>query len=307
MADEDLIVQDANEPDTTDAAADDHELLGLPKPEEKPAQKEAQAAIPAEVGIEALQAQLDKAIADKHAAEARARKAEETSYAALTDKHETDLQLVDSAIKEMERNREILLAGLEEANASGDHRRAAEIQDELSETRANLTALKNGFDELKNRKVEKPAAPVPVTDTEKVEHFAGQLTAKSAAWVRSHPECVTDPKLFKKMIRAHEWAEANDITFDTPEYFATLDKMLGYDKPASTASTAAADNPMSSAAAVAEAPMVAPVTRGGESSKTVVTLTRAEKEAAEASGLTPLEYAKHKMQLQKEGKLGTRH
>jgi hypothetical protein len=268
--------------------------------------------VTADDGVAVLRKQLDDEIAARREADARAREAEaraaelaDREYSARADQHETNISLVESAIAEMQRNAEILKAGLEEAYTTGDAKRVADITAEMQNTARKLSQLEDGYDALKNKTVEKPTPPAPSSRTQEdpVEAIAKGLSPKSAAWVRAHPEVGTDKKAFNKMIAAHHAALAEDLAVDTPEYFAHLDKV--YAPP--PAKVATQEAPLSAAAAPTtqrtEAPVVAPAGRGGGNGKATVTLTRAERDAAEASGLTPLEYAKNKIALQKEGKL----
>jgi len=56
-----------------------------------------------------------------------------------------------------------------------------------------------------------------------VEAVAASLSPTSAAWIRAHPECVTDPKMNARMLAAHNLALADDIKPDTPEYFERIE------------------------------------------------------------------------------------
>lgn len=268
-------------------------------------ERAAGAVITPEDGIEVLRRQLEEETNRRRQAEERASKAEKTAYEAQVDKHDTDLHLIESAISELERNNIILVQGISAANAEGDYQKAAELTAELTQSQTNLNVLKDGKEKHEKIKVEPPKR---VGSDDAVEDFARQLTFKSAEWVRKHPECITDPKLYKKMLAAHQSAvDIKDFKPDTPEYFAHLDETMGYaEKPLPVATDV--DNPLSSAAssaAVEEAPRVAPVSNGGGGSKTRVTLTAAEKEMAELVGQTPEQYAKNKLALIKEGRLTT--
>jgi hypothetical protein len=141
------------------------------------------------------------------------------------------------------------------------------------------------------------------------------LSPQSADWVRAHPEFVTDPRLNRKMIAAHELAMADGLDADTPEYFAAVEATLGVaergngraaQEAASEASAAAAKK----AGGRSAAPPAAPVSReapsaGSGRKPNAVRLTREEVDMAEMMGMTPQEYAKHKIALQSEGKMST--
>lgn len=56
-----------------------------------------------------------------------------------------------------------------------------------------------------------------------VEAVAAGMSPKSAAWIRAHPECITDPKLNDRMMAAHHQAKAEGITLDSDEYFERIE------------------------------------------------------------------------------------
>jgi hypothetical protein len=126
--------------------------------------------------------------------------------------------------------------------------------------------------------------------------------------VRKNPQFVTDQRLNQKMIAAHNLAMADGLTADTDDYFAFVENIV---KPNLT--SAQAVEPQESALSEASAPTqrrsappAAPVSRSGTGNgvqSNRVTLTAAEREMAEMMGMTHAEYAKHKLSLQKEGKL----
>ncbi len=292
MADEELIIEALDEPEIEE---DEHGL-----PIEKPVVAKPEIIAP-EVGIEALRKQLDDEKVARREAEQRAAKAEEDAFTYQADNHDTNIRLLASSIEEKTRENAILKGALAEANAAGEYDKVAEIQVAISENSGLIGRFKEAHDTLSKTTLEppKPAAP-----SDPVEAFAKQLTSRSAEWVRSHPDYVTNDKLRTKMVAAHNLTIADDIKADTPEYFTSLEKILGLGKAVDAPSVKEAENPLSSAAQ--EAPRVAPVSRGGNS-KTVVTLSRAQREAAEASGMTDKEYATAMLALQKEGRLGSTH
>ncbi len=142
-----------------------------------------------------------------------------------------------------------------------------------------------------------------------VDAIASQLSPRSAAWVRAHPECVNDKRLYMKMIGAHNIAVADGYVADTDEYFAEIEKQLGYRKPQTAVQADDDEEPTSMAAkpmARKAQPPPAPSSRAasnGSGGRNTVTLTREEREMASIMGMTPEEYAKNKVALKKEGKL----
>lgn len=79
--------------------------------------------------------------------------------------------------------------------------------------KARLEEAKSDLEEMAKRK------PAPRTETHQqppqrrqtadpVEQFTQGMSPRSAAWIRSHPDCVTDPKKNARMLAAHNLAIA---------------------------------------------------------------------------------------------------
>ncbi len=257
------------------------------------------AVVPPEDGIADLKRQLDAEVARRQEAERRAQEAAHMAHAARIDKEDTDIQLVANAIDTLDRDTELLKQSLQYAMQTNNYAQQVALQEEISDNKAKLLQLRNGLDAMKS----KPKAPPPqAMPADPVEAFAARLTPRSADWVRSHPEFVRDPSKNRKMIAAHELAVADGIVPDTDAYFEAIEATLRI-KPAAAQ---AEEDASATAAKVIQrrdaAPAAAPVSRG-QSSRNVVRLTAAEREMAEMMNMKPEEYAKHKMALQKEGKL----
>lgn len=256
---------------------------------------------PVEDGIADLKRQLDEERARRAEAERRAHEAAQLAHAARSDKEDTDIQLVSNAIDTLDRDTEILKAGYAQAMQQGDFRRAAEIQEEMSENAAKMLQLRNGLEAMKAKPKTPPPQPMP---RDPVEAFASQLTPRSADWVRAHPEYVRDAKLNRKMIAAHELAVADGHVPDTDGYFEAIEETLRI-KPQAAPREVDLDASETAAKVVQRrdaAPAAAPVSRG-QPSRNTVRLTAAEREMAEMMNMKPEEYARNKLALQKEGKL----
>lgn len=282
--------------DTTEPAAekDDIEVV---KAEEVP-----EKIIPAEDGIAELRKQLESERVARAEAERRANDAAQQAYKAKNEVEDTNLHLINSAIDTVKRNNDILKAQYRDAMAVGDYEKVAEINDSMNENHSKLRDLQVGREALEKRPKSEPPRPV---QSDPVEALASQLTPRSAAWVRAHPECATDPRLYQKMIAAHQLAVADGIQPDSDEYFEAVESTMRI-----APSRQERVDPMAEAAKPIQrrsAPPAAPVSRNGTgtgSRPNVVRLTSAEREIASMMKMTEQEYAREKMRLQKEGKLG---
>lgn len=223
--------------------------------------------------------------------------AEKRAHHANTEKDDTEIQLVSSAIDSVVRDTEILKSNYQIAMQNQDFAKAADIQQLMGEKSAQLQQLRNGLDAMNS----KPKTPEPqYVPADPVEAFASRLSSTSAEWVRRNPQFVTDQRLNRKMIRAHEDAVDDGIAVDTPAYFAAIEAKLGVAKTTDTGDQYAAKVTQRRDAA----PAAAPVSRGtSNGSKNAVRLTSAEREAASDMGMSEQDYAKHKIALIKEGKL----
>lgn len=289
--------------------AKDEEIIVSDAQEGEPSKsQQADDEVTPEVGIEVLRQQLEMEKAARAEAEKRARVAENTASKASLEVQDSNLQLISSAIDSVNRTNTMLKRDYAAAMQAGNFEAAAEIQSQMSINGAKLLQLENGKAALAE-KLKNPPAKQPEMGADPVEAIASQLSPRSAAWVRAHPECVNDKRLYMKMIGAHNIAVADGFVADTDEYFAEIERQLGYRKPQTAVQADDGEEPTSMAAkpmAKKAPPPAAPSSRAasnGTGGKNTVTLTREEREMASIMGMTPEEYGKNKLALKKEGKL----
>jgi hypothetical protein len=269
---------------------------------------EASDEITPDVGIEALKIQLEQERLARSEAESRARAATETAARAGAEVQDSNLQLIISAIDSVNRTNYMLKRDYAAAMSAGNFEQAAEIQSQMSINGAKMLQLENGKAALEQR-IANPPPKQPEAPLDPVEAIASQLSPRSAAWVRAHPECVKDRRLYMKMVGAHNIAVADGFQADTDEYFSEIERQMGYRKPQTAVQREEAEEPTSMAAkpmAKRPQPPAAPSSRtagNGSGGRNTVTLNSAEREMASIMGMTPEEYAKNKVALKKEGKL----
>ncbi len=261
------------------------------------------AAIEPEEGINDLKIKLEQERQARLEAERQARAAAEAAAYAQNEVQDTNLQLVKNAIETVKRNNDILKYNYSEAMAVGDYAKAAEIQESMSINASKLMELERGRSHMENMPKIEPVQPQRPSDP--VEALASQLSPRSAEWVRRNPQCVTDPRMYQKMVAAHNLAMADGYQPDTDDYFAFVEDTLKISKRVVIQED---DDPMSGAAKVTQrrSPPAAPVSRNNTSTGSrpnSVRLTAEEVETANDLGMTPEEYARNKRLLQKEGRL----
>ena len=293
---------------------DEIDAKAAEKPAKKPAKEAAAAAEAAptvdknasdtEEGIKKLKKQLSDEQAAHAATAARAREAESSEVKAKTDVQATQLDLVKGAIATVTQSLDVLEGKYAEAAAAGDWAAAAKVQREIGTNSARLLQLENGKSAL-----EKAPKPVMREPADQIEAFTANMTPRSAAWVRSHPDYVRDAKLNRKMIRAHEDAIDEGIKPDTDEYFDAIERRLEL-KAAPNDAEGDADIALSDAAKPTSQrsapPAGAPASRSGNGGGTrpnVVRLSAEQREIAKLNGMTDEEYAREIVALKKEGRL----
>lgn len=255
-----------------------------------------------EQGLEELRAQLDREKNARLEAERSAREASEREARARNEVDDTNMRLLDGAINDVKRENAWYKDAIAKASAAGEYEKVAEYSEAMATNAAKLMRLEEGRTAMESRpKVE----PMQRTG-DPVEQFASQLSPRSAEWIRKNPDFVTDPRLNRKMIAAHEMALADGLKADTNEYFEYIEDTLKIRRPDPVLQQ---EEPLSSASAPTQrraAPPAAPVSRQAPaqaSRPNVVRLNAAEREMAQMMGMTEKEYARNKMLLIKEGKL----
>ena len=248
--------------------------------------------IAAEDGIEELRKQLAAEKTRRELAERERTEAQTQVFKAKAEVEDTNLHLINNAIQAVKSNSASLKSDYAKAMAAGNYDRAADVQMEMSSNQAKLLQLESG----KQAMAERPKQAAPVADP--VEALARQLTPRSAAWVRAHPECATDQRLYNKMLAAHNMTQADGIQPDSAAYFDAVEHYLGY-KGAPPRDDE--DDGTDVAAKVVQrrvSPASAPVSRSGTSTSTTprsVRLSEEEREAARLSKMTEREYYEAKM------------
>ena len=268
---------------------------------EKPMKQE----ISADEGIRELKFKLEEERLARLEAEKRVKQAAEQASLAKSEVDDTNLKLIDNAIDTVKNNQLSLKRSYADALARGDHEEAADIQVQMSEIAMQKMQLENGKTAYQNRMEQ--AKFVPQVQNDPVESLAAQLSPRSADWVRAHPEYATNPRLYQKMIAAHNLAMADGLEADSDDYFNTIEDTL---KIAPRQTVQQEDSALSAASAPTSrrsAPPAAPVSRSPTTNSgarpNVVRLNSQEREIASMMGMTDQEYARNKMALIKEGKL----
>lgn len=125
------------------------------------------------------------------------------------------------------------------------------------------------------------------------------VQGRSKDWIDAHPQFNTDPNFQKRVVAASLNAQAKGISIDSDAYFEFVEKEVGL-KPKDT-DVVEDRKPNANTGAP---PSRGAGNGGGGGGPQKVKLSAAELEAAAISGRTPVQYAKDKLALIAEGKLG---
>lgn len=287
---------------TPEKSADKNEDVVIDS--EAPAEKGKQA-LTVDLGIDELKRQLAEEGEKRKLAEQRAQAASQELTRARGETEETQLTLVKNGLQTVKDRAVQLKNEYANALAENDYVRVAELQEQISENVIHKQRLEEGVKSLENR-------PKPQAELDPVEAAARELTPRSAAWIRAHPEYIRDQRLYSKLVSAHNIAMADGVQVDSDDYFRSVEETLRIKPPVETENETEVEAMGESAKVTggrrSSPPPAAPVSRstpatGVKPNPNRVTLTSAERETAEALGMTVQEYAKNKLALQREGKL----
>jgi hypothetical protein len=252
--------------------------------------------------IKKLQKTLKKERKAREKAERNVQMAQYQVKAAYTEKSDSDKQLVASAIDRLKTDNEILTAHYAEAMQVGDYDKAAKIQANISQNSTKLVQMENGYQAMQQAPVVVPEMPKAPKSDDVLDQIIGSVSKDSARWLKANRDNLDSEKQIRRMFRAHEDAIDGGIVADTPAYFRFIEDRLGIGRKNEQREQdyvmSAASKPIKNAP-----PPPAPVERYSNNRPNVVRLTRAEADMASALGMTEKEYAVHKRELQKSGKL----
>lgn len=271
-----------------------------------------------EDAIEALQRQLDalkaendrertaRVAKEREAAEARAQAQQTYGYA-----QQKDYDLVNTNINNAKARAEAIKREMKIARESGNTDLESDLMIENARLGASLEREETRKREIEDkyrreqaqreREVARPADPI--------EAAIQNVSPKSQAWLRAHPECITDDVMNARVLLADKEARRKGFAADTPDYFQYIEEQMGYRKPArSEADTS--DEPetrRTEEKSERRGSYAAPVSRDASPSSGGLKpsqrrLTREQVETAEALGMTPAAYATWLAKAEKDGK-----
>lgn len=267
--------------------------------------------------IEALRQQLKSMEIERDAerAEAARKNAELATAAHHASSHaaQRDYDLINTNIANAASRAEQIKRDIRAATESADYERVADLQMEA----ATLAARKLQYEDQKST-IEDRARQAKAQHSEQVvtrrqsdplEDAIKDMTAPSKAWLRQHPECVTNPKMNAKVLLGHHEALDQGIKPDTAEYFSFIESHMGYRAKSQRAddSDGRQANSADARPRHSENNHSAPVSRDGNGSSgsqngSRVRLSRDEVEMAESLDMTPAQYAAWKVKADRDNR-----
>lgn len=195
------------------------------------------------------------------------------------------------------------------AYESGDSERVADLQIEAASVAVKIQrGEENKFAmerQAEQERARREAEPPPQQTRRSSDPFEDQIASLSDPtknWLRNHKECITDPEKNAQVMLEHHRAVKKGLRPDSAEYFQELEEAMGYRRRSEpdTSEIDVSDEGQRSSTRMPAAPVSRDVPRSGGAINGRVRLTRAEVETAGDLGMTPAEYAKYKMALEKD-------
>lgn len=207
---------------------------------------------------------------------------------------------------------------LKTAMSEGDFDKVAELSGEIGLVAARVREFEGGKAMLEDRR--KNGEPASQQQGDPKEAYIQKMPPRTAAWLRRNDRFFTDMK-FQQMVQgAHNLAVGRGVPAESDDYFRFVEEQVGLRQPeplaavtppavivppAATAATTTAPR-QSSIPAAPPAGSTASVTRPSAGGNTIK-LSPEEREVCRVNGITEAAYAKQKIALMAEGRLGTGH
>lgn len=193
---------------------------------------EAKVEKPTEPAVDELKSQVTELTEGREAERKRREAAEqeaqqlrreaEQAHQRATD---SDLSTVLTAIESEQEKIDQAKRDIKLAKDAGDVDAETDAIDRLTTAKATFLRLDETKADAEARKKAPPKREAPSRDP--VEAYVTGRTAPTAAWIRQHPEYVTDARKNDKLTAAHYDAVAEGYSPDSKRYFDHVEKYLG--------------------------------------------------------------------------------
>lgn len=257
-----------------------------------------------EDSVESLRAQLAEERSNREQAEERARNATATVSDARTRLLDSNAQVIENALAKEDGIKKDLKTRITTAKESGNYADEVDLLDQLQEANLRIRRLAEGKSELERRREE-----IKDTPDDPVEAYVRGMAPRSADWVRTHSEYVTDESKRADLEAAHYNALGKKLVAGSAQYFAAVERELGLREDDQPPAREERREPT-------KRPTAAPVSRsnGGGNGITLpdgveqlsdgkYRLSPTLREYARIAGLSDGDYLKNLLDLHREGKM----
>lgn len=143
----------------------------------------------------------------------------------------SQIDTMTSALEAAEAEAKAAEAAYTAAFEAGDGAAQARANRQIAAAESKIWRFKEAQEELKDRTQtpvvrEREPEQRRAELADPVEKFTAQMAPRAAAWIRAHPDCVTDGTKNAEMMKQHYQALADGIVEGGDEYFAKLDKWV---------------------------------------------------------------------------------
>jgi hypothetical protein len=183
-------------------------------------------------------------------------------------------------------------------------RRLARAESRLSQLEDGKFAIERAKTEAAARAKQAPrqqqAAPQQNITVDQYIDSIPNLLPSQRAWLKSHPDAMTDSKKNIRVQSAHNEAEERGLQVGSTKYFQFLEERLGYRAAPTEEDDDVEDANDRKAAAQVSAPPSRSATSPstGRQTSTRITLTPEQREAARMSGVDEITYARNLQKMQ---------
>ena len=157
-------------------------------------------------------------------------------------------------------------AEIKSAMEAGDWSKVADAQEKLADARADIKTLNAAKLDLESVDVVRKPERQPIEAPQTVDPVERMITLQpdgrprsqvAQNWLRKNKDFVTDNKKLFKLTAAHNDALSADLTPESPEYFAHVEKFLGLTKeqPRTNGANGVPPSPRRSASSAPVAPV----------------------------------------------------
>ena len=193
---------------------------------------------------------------------------------------------------------------LDAALKAQDGSRAAKAQRTIVRAEMDLADYERAADELKGEieaaKRKPKEQPKPKGSGDAYMDSIAHMDEPAQKWcIKNRADLEGNPKRATRAVAAHNLALTEDIAANTPEYFAFLDKQMGYEtEKAAAVTTKKRERP----AAKPQTGAPGGTRASSNNGRREVHLTAAERQVAASMGMTAAKYAANKLKIEENGR-----